>query len=186
MTAKYSYYQLRVAMQQHMIVSLYTEPDEPDAFVSGFVEAITKRHVLLWALTPWGQPDGWCLRRTEDVLQAFIGDDTEIRLQMLLDMEGAAHTPLLPNAFSADDDILRGVLQWAIGAGEIISVITEEDMHTGVVTNVNDLHVTMDLLGFFGKPEGSRQFAIRDIQVVLVDSQEEKMFKRLVRLHKEE
>ena len=186
MAAKYSFYQLRVAMQQHMIVSLYAEADDPEAFISGFVEAVTKRHVLLWTLTPWGQPDGWCLRRTEDVMQVFIGDDTEIRLQMLLDIEGVTHTPLLPEAFDAEDDILRGVLQWALCAGEIISIDTAEDMFTGTVSNVNDLYVTMEIFGFFGKPEGSRQFPIRELQMVTIDSQEEKMYERLNRLQKEE
>jgi len=186
MTAKYSFYQLRVAMQQHMIISLYTEPDDPEAFISGIVEAITKRHVLLWTLTPWGQPDGWCVRRTEDVMQVYIGDDTEIRLQMLLDIEGAPHIPLLPEKIDGEEDILRHVLQWAVGAGEIISIVTEEDMYTGTAANVNDLHISMELLGFFGKPEGNRQFPIRDIQMVMIDTQEEKMFKRLMHLHQEE
>jgi len=186
MTAKYSFYQLRVAMQQHMIVSLYAEADDPEAFFSGFVEAVTKRHVLLWTLTPWGQPDGWCVRRTEDVLQVFIGDDTEIRLQMLLDSEGVTHEKLLPAAIDAEDDILRGVLQWALGAKEIISIVTAEDMFCGTVADVNDLYVTMELFGFFGKLEGSRQFPIRDFQIVTIDTQEEKMYKRLMRISKEE
>lgn len=176
----YSFYKLRVAMQQHMIASLSSEPDDPEAVVSGIVEALSKRHVLLWTLTPWGQPDGWSVRRMEDVQQVFVGDDAEIRLQMLLDMEGVPHTPLRPSPWDGEEDILRNVLQWAVDTGEIITIVTELDMYTGTATNVNDLYVSMDVLDFFGKPEGSRQFSIRDVQIVLIDSQEEKMYKRLI------
>lgn len=183
MAAKYSYYQLRVAMKQQMIASLYTEPDDPDAFISGIVEAVTKRHVLLWSVTPWGQADGWCVRRSEDVQQVFLGDDTEIRLQMLLDMEGITHTPLLPVSLDAEEDILRAVLQWAMEQKQLISLVTAEDMFTGSVLCLNDLRVTVDLLDFFGKPEGSRQFPLRDIQIMLIGSQEEKMYKRLQSYH---
>lgn len=179
MTAKYSYYQLRTAMQQKMVASLYTEPDDPDAFISGIVEAVTKRHVLLWSVTPWGQPDGWCVRRTEDVQQVFIGDDTEIRLQMLLDIGHITHTPLLTKTLEAEDDILRSVLQWELQQDALISLVTADDMYTGTVVSFTDLHVTMDLLDFFGKPDGERQFPLRDIIIVLIETQEEKMYKRL-------
>lgn len=183
MTAKYSYYQLRTAMQQQLVASLYTEPDDADAFISGIVEAVTKRHVLLWTITPWGQTDGWCVRRTEDVQQVFIGDDTEIRLQMLLDMGHVAHKPLLSTALDAEDDILRNVMQWALQQKELISIVTAEDMYTGVIISLNDLRVTMDLLDFFGKPDGERQFPLRDILIALIDTQEEKMYKRMQEMY---
>ncbi len=179
MASKYSYYQLRVACQQHMMASLYTEPDDPDAFSAGYVEAVTQRHVLLWAVTTWGQFDGWCLQRTEDVTQVYMGDDYEVRLQMLLEMDGTVYAQLLDPAPSPDEDLLCRVLQHAQQTGEFVSVMTPEDTYTGRVVQVNDLRATMESLDFFGVPEGAKQFPLREIRVVTYGTQEEKMYKRL-------
>lgn len=179
MASKYSYYQLRTARQQHMIASLYTEPDDPDAFSAGYVEAVTQRHVLLWSVTPWGQPDGWLLRRTEDVLQVFMGDDFEIRLQLLLEMDGAVYAPLLDPASGPEEDLLRRVLQVAEKRGELVSVMTDEDTFTGTIASVDDLRASMEVLDFFGAKDGVRQFPLREMQVVTLGTQEESMYKRL-------
>lgn len=179
MAHKYSFYQLRIACQQHMMASLYVEPDDPDAFHAGYVEAVTPRHVLLWNVTPWGQPDGWLLRRTEDILQVFMGDDFEVRLQLLLEMQGFAHAPLLDPAPPQDGDLLRSVLDHCVRSGAMTSVVSEEETYTGRILQVDDLRATMETLDFFGSGEGQRQFALRDLSLVELDTNEEQMYRRL-------
>lgn len=180
MASKYSFYQLRVACQQHMMASLYTEPDDPDAFIAGYVEAVTQRHVLLWMVTPWGQKDGWMLRRTEDILQVFMGDDYEVRLQMLLEMEDEAYSPLLNPPAGAEEDLLCRMLQHIRAADEVVSLMVgEEDSYTGKIIQLDDLRVSLDLYDFFGAVEGQQQFPLRDIVMVAVGTNEEKMYKRL-------
>lgn len=178
-TNKYSFYQLRVACQQHMMASLYVEPDDPDAFNAGYVEAVTQRHVLLWNVTPWGQPDGWLLRRTEDILQVFMGDDYEVRLQMLVEMQGFAYEALLDPAPDLEDDLQTRMLQAAQAREAIVSVMTAEDTYTGRITYLDDLRVGMDAFDFFGGEDGQRQFPLRDLQMVALDTSEEKMFRML-------
>lgn len=177
--SKYSYYQLRMACQQHMMASLYTEQDDPDAFHAGYVEAVTPRHVLIWCVTPWGEYDGWFLRRTEDILQVFMGDDFEVRLQMLLEMSGVSHTPFFAKEPEPDEDLLRRLLQEAQAENRLVSVMMEEETYTGTVQQVDDLRVSLDTLDFFGAPDGVRQFPLREVQAVSVDTQEEKMYVRL-------
>lgn len=179
MTNRYSYYQLRVACQQHMMASLYVEPDDPDAFNAGYVEAATPRHVLLWNVTPWGQPDGWILRRTEDVLQVFMGDDYEVRLQMLMEMQGFAYAPLLEPAPAPEADLLSAVLQWAVDHKAVVSVMNDDDTFTGRVTYLDDLRIKMEVFDFFGTPEGEKQFPLRDMLMVAVGTSEEVMYEKL-------
>lgn len=179
MANKYSFYQLRIACQQHMIASLYVEPDDPDAFNAGYVEAVTPRHVLLWNVTPWGQPDGWILRRTEDIIQVFMGDDYEIRMQMLVEMQGFAYEQLLSPPPEEDADILVRVLQLAHGKGEVVSIMTAEDTYTGRVIHLDDLRATLEVFDFFGSVEVERQFPLRDMLLVAVGTSEEVMYKRL-------
>ena len=177
--ARYSFYQLRMARQQHMLASLYTEPEDPDAYNAGYIEAVTTRYVLLWNVTPWGQRDGWLLRRTEDILQVFMGDDYEIRLQMLLEMQGETYAPLLDPPPAPEEDLLRRVLKLAMEREEIVSILTAEDTYTGKVLHLDDLRANVEVLDFFGAPDGQRQFPLRDMQVVALDTQEERMFRRL-------
>lgn len=179
MANKYSFYQLRLACQQHMVASLYVEPDDPDAFSAGYVEAVTPRYVLLWNMSPWGQPDGWLLRRTEDVLQVFMGDDFEVRLQLLLEMQGYTHTPLFDPAPGPEDDLLSRMLQLAMERKDVISVMTAEDTFSGRVTHLDDLRAKLDIFDFFGSPEGEKQFPLRDILLVTVGTNDEIMYKRL-------
>ena len=119
MSNRYSFYQLHMACQQRLLASLYTEQEDPDAFNAGYVEAVTPRHVLLWSVTPWGQHDGWILRRTEDILQVYMGDDYEIRLQMLVEIEGESYAPLLETPLAANEDLLRRVLLQAQARGKL-------------------------------------------------------------------
>jgi len=179
MASKYSYYQLRMACQQHVLASLYYEVDDPDAFHAGYVEAVTLKHTLLWCVTPWGQPDGWCLRRTEDIQQVFMGDDFEVRLQMLLEMDGAEHSHFLRSPPSPDDDLLRRTLSQAQSTGELVSIVMEEDAYTGVVLQLDDLRLSVSALDFFGAPEGTRQFPLREIIAITMDTQEERMYMHL-------
>ncbi len=179
MANKYSFYQLRIACQQHMMASLYTEPDDPDAFHAGYVEAVTQRHVLIWSVTPWGQFDGWCLRRTEDILQVFMGDDFEVRLQMLVEMADLQYAPLLDPPPEQDEDLLRRMLSLAQQRQEMISIMTPEDTYTGTILQLDDLRVSMEVLDFFGARDEEKQFPLREMQIVTLDTQEERMYKRL-------
>ena len=63
--------------------------------------------------------------------------------------------------------------------GEIVSILTAEDTYTGKVLHLDDLRANVEVLDFFGAPDGQRQFPLRDMQVVALDTQEERMFRRL-------
>lgn len=179
MPNKYSFYQLRIACQQRMLASLYVDAEDPEAFNAGFVEAVTPRHVLLWNITPWGVPDGWILRRTEDVLQVFMGDDYEVRMQMLLEMQGHVYAPLLNPAPGEEDDLMRRMLQLALETGEVVSIMNAEDTFTGHMRQLDDLRATIEVFDFFGVPDGERQFPLREMTLVAMGTSEEQMYRLL-------
>ena len=108
-----------------------------------------------------------------------MGDDYEIRLQMLVRLEGESYAPLLNPPLAPGEDLLRRVLALALERGEMISVMTAEDTFTGKVASLDDLRVALDLVDFFGEPDSRMQFALRDIQLVGFGTSEEKMFQKL-------
>ena len=80
----YMVYLLRILAAQGALASIYTDPNDPDGFCAGFVEAVDQQHVLMCDLTPWGQIDGWRVRRNSDVIQVLSGEEYEQRLGMLM------------------------------------------------------------------------------------------------------
>ena len=75
----YMVYLLRILAVQGALASVYTDPDDPEGFAAGFIEAVDGQHVLMCDLTPWGQIDGWRVRRNADVLQVLYGEEYEQR-----------------------------------------------------------------------------------------------------------
>ena len=80
MTNGYMVYLLRILAAQGALASVYTDPDDPEGFSAGFVEAVDGQHVLMCDLSPWGQIDGWRVRRNQDVIQVLAGEEYEQRL----------------------------------------------------------------------------------------------------------
>lgn len=166
---------MRVACDHGMIASLYTDLNDPDAFVSGYIEAVTNRHVLLSALTPWGIKDGWLLWRVADVLQVFTGDEYEARLELLTKLRGVKHEPLFESP-PADADLLAYTLKYALENGITISVMTNNDTYSGRVLTLDDLRMSFDAVDFFGTSQRQPTILpVRDIKSVMIATEEEKM-----------
>ena len=70
MTNGYMVYLLRILAAQGALASVYTDPEDPEGFSAGFVEAVDGQHVLMCDLSPWGQIDGWRVRPS--LLHIFI------------------------------------------------------------------------------------------------------------------
>ena len=75
MTNGYMVYLLRILAAQGALASVYTDPEDPEGFSAGFVEAVDGQHVLMCDLSPWGQIDGWRVRRNQDVIQVLAGEE---------------------------------------------------------------------------------------------------------------
>ena len=55
-------------------------------------------------------------------------------------------------------------------------------MITGRVTDLNDLRVTLRLMDFFGRPAEEETIPLRDVEVLSIDTEEERMYELLERL----
>ncbi|MDR1262104.1 MAG: hypothetical protein LBK46_01290 [Oscillospiraceae bacterium] len=177
MPISFAVYQMRNAQAHDLIVSLYTDLNDPDAFCSGYVEQVNAKHVLLAALTPWGHRDGWLLWRVHDVRQVYTGDEYETRLDLLVKLHDETRAPLLPKPASPDADLAHWLLDWAKCERRTISLLTADDTFTGRVTALDDLRVTMNSFDFFGRVlSAPTVMPLRDVESVTVDTEEERMY----------
>lgn len=172
----YMVYLLRILAVQGALASVYTDPEDPEGFSAGFVEAVDGQHVLMCDLTPWGQIDGWRVRRNQDVLQVLSGEEYEQRLAMLLAYHKEYHRCFFTEAPAEDTDLLLSVLLSCREKQQIVSVIVGDDMITGRVVEANGLRMKLQCLDFFGREVETETVTLREIEILEIDTQEEKMY----------
>ena len=181
----YMIYLLRILAAQGALASIYTDPNDPDGFSAGFVEAVDSKHVLMCDLTPWGQIDGWRLRRNSDVIQVLSGEEYEQRLAMLLTHHKQRHKPFFTDYPAEDTVLLLSVLLECRDREEIVSIIIGNEMITGRVLEANGLRVKIRLLDFFGRKAEEEIITLREIEILEIDTQEEKMYAVLEEMEKQ-
>ena len=175
-TNGYMIYLLRILAAQGALASLYTDPDDPEGFSAGFVEAVDATHVLMCDLTPWGQIDGWRVRRNSDVIQVLSGEEYEQRLAMLLSYHKQHHRPFFTDYPEEDTDLLLSVLLSCKAREAIVSVVMGSEMITGRVLEANGLRARIRVLDFFGRPAEEEVVTLREIEILEIGTQEESMY----------
>ena len=175
-TNGYMIYLLRILAAQGALASLYTDPDDPEGFSAGFVEAVDATHVLMCDLTPWGQVDGWRVRRNSDVIQVLSGEEYEQRLAMLLSYHKQHHRPFFTEYPEEDTDLLLSVLLACKTREAIVSVVMGSEMITGRVLEANGLRARIRVLDFFGRPAEEEVVTLREIEILEIGTQEESMY----------
>jgi hypothetical protein len=178
----YIQYLLHLVAAQGALASIYTDPGDPDGFFAGFLESVGPRHFLMAEVTPWGRLDGWRVRRTQDAFQILLGEEYEARLQILMKHYGEKHEALFAVPPPDEEDILFAVLEKCRRENRVISLVVGDDMITGRVTEVNQLRLKLAALSFLGADAGMEQLTLREIDMVSIDSQEERMYETLEQL----
>ena len=181
----YMIYLLRILAAQGALASLYIDPNDPEGFSAGFVEAVDGAHVLSCDLTPWGQIDGWRVRRNSDVLQVLAGEEYEQRLGMLLAYHKQRHRCFFTEEPAEDTDLLLSVLLACKAREQIVSIIIGNEMITGRVLEANGLRVKIRLIDFFGRPAEEETVTLREIESLEIDTHEEKMYAALEDLERQ-
>ena len=172
----YMIYLLRILAAQGALASIYTDPNDPDGFCAGFVEAVDNNHVLMCDLTPWGQIDGWRVRRNSDVLQILSGEEYEQRLGMLMAHHKQHHKAFFTDYPAEDTDLTLSVLLECKNRNEIVSIIIGNEMITGRVVEANGLRVKLRIFDFYGREAEMETVTLREIEILEIDTQEEKMY----------
>ncbi len=185
MNNAYMVYLLRILAAQGALASLYTDPNDPEGFCAGFVEAVDGAHVLSCDLTPWGQIDGWRVRRNSDILQVLAGEEYEQRLGMLMAHHKQRHRCFFTEEPAEDTDLLLSVLLACKGRGQIVSIIIGNEMITGRVSEANGLRVKLRLIDFWGREAEEETITLREIEILEIDTQEEKMYAVLEELERQ-
>lgn len=178
---KYAAYQLRNLMNEGLIASIFTDPNNPDDFIAGYVLAVNQRTTLVHSLTPFGKPDGFFAIRLNAILEIQHDSAYAERLSLLLRLTGQNHP--LPQVRDEDDGLVY-LLGMASRQGKAVTLWTASESYSGFVTQVNDLFLQMEPVDFLGRRCAPMSFRVADIEMVSLGSEEERMFELLEDHHR--
>lgn len=173
----YTVYQLREYSREKVITSLFTDPENPDDFIAGYVRVAGDRQCLVESVSPYGWFDGWYAVRNSCVNEVAYDALYAQRLELLLKMNRAVNC-ILPEP-APDDDIILHTLTWAQEHSRVVTVWTHTEAFTGFVEQADDLYVTIGVLDFLGKNPMPARLSLRNIELMSVGAEEERMFEQL-------
>ena len=170
---------MRALKETGDIASVYTQMENPDNFYIGYVTHMSARHFAMRALDIDGSHDGWLIGRCADVVQVIAGDDYEVRMKWLETLleKSATDDPLGEDC----DDLFAGYARAAMESGQAITLWAEDadEEMSGFVRQVDDLHITLAALDFFGQDAGERVVSLSQLELMSIDALEERMIMRM-------
>ncbi|MBR0464291.1 MAG: hypothetical protein IJJ23_07890 [Clostridia bacterium] len=173
----YLHYQLSEYKNRGEMVSLFVDDENPDDFIAGYVLGLNYRQVVIRSVSPVGRYDG-LMGVSLGIVGAAIGEDEyALRLSRLLRLR--AEEPGLPFACEPEEDLFHALLRLARDSGRVVTCWSGDSEITGFVAGVDDLRVRLDALDFFGQNPQPVTLVLRDIDMISLDAEDERMYELL-------
>lgn len=180
---------LKQSMVEKVIVSIFSNRNQPDACSVGYVEAITEDQVLLNHVTPTGLADGIVIRRLEDVFRVDINGLYEQKLHRLYFLQHQSHQTLLLDPANTETNLFNEILIQAQKLGLIVNVCIDEtetqDNIIGLTKEVSKFEVVISRISEYGLVDGESILLLDDIVKLNCDTDEEHILKLLYQDNKD-
>ena len=175
---------LQKSRENESPVALYSNVENPRAFLAGWVEAVSNDHVVLRHLSPEGRYDGYVLKYLDSIFRV----DTEGRyLERLSFLFGARKQEfarrLMPD-LDADANLIPEILSAAQNADMMVTIeIAAEDIENGSIKDIGFDTVSLDVFDHYGVIDREATIHLEAISEVRVDSERLQSLKLLSRWH---
>lgn len=168
--------QLTEALASNCLVSVHSNPNDPDACSVGYVDTVTSIHVRLRSVTPRGQVMGYEVRRLEDVHKVETDGPYERRVAKLVSGDGQVFSDARA-ALGRCGDLITDMVETARDGGHVVTLFlpSHDDDVTGYVTMTTDLRVTVSPIHRFGADMEAKSIPWRDVQGVDFETEEEQI-----------
>ncbi len=171
-------YQLRLFKDAGVLASLFIDPQNPDDFIAGYVEAVSQRLVMILSVSPFGRYDGHIAVRTADVSFLMGEDDYSLRLARLLTVRGVRRPTLIEP--TDGEDLIHAMCRYAQANDTVITLWAEDDAeHVGRVLQLDDMRVTIGELDYFGQDPRPATFRLRELTMASVGSEDDLLYQAL-------
>jgi len=174
---------LRMSLDSHKIITLFTNDLDPNQFTCGIVAALSETGVVFSRIDLYGSNDGIaCL--PVDIIYRVEADTPLIqRVATLWKLNGEENTVYE----SSGNELLRGFLKQAYSAQKVVSMEIMDSRRydvCGLIGNLDETFVNVNLLDGNGNPMGASLVLIESITQVVMDAKEEHTIQRLYEYQK--
>ena len=171
-------YQLRLFRELGVLTSLFIDPQNPEDFIAGFVEAVNSRQVMLRAVSPFGRFDGFIVTRLSDIDLIMGEDDYSVRLTRLLKARGEQPEDVID--VEEGEDLIHAVCRKAQAEDAVATLWLNDDVeHVGRILELNDMRVTIGELDYFGRDPRPLTLTLREVTMASVGSEDDKLYQLL-------
>ena len=181
-TSGYIGYQLKELLKGNLIGSVFTDPNNPEDFIAGYVQSVGAKSTLVASITPYGQPDGFFGVKLPAVLEVQYDNAYAERLQLLMRLNNVriGRMEIMP-----EEDAVSRLFMLSLTTGCAVTLWTATESYPGFVTQLNDLFVEIQTVDFMGERCPPMSFRLIDIEMVSIGSEEERMYEKLDNYHHE-
>lgn len=171
-------YQLRMFKELGVLTSLFIDPQNPDDFVAGFVEAVNQRQVMLRSVSPFGKFDGFIVTRLNDIDLIMGEDDYSLRLSRLLRARG--EQPADTIEIDENEDLIHAVCKKGAKEDLVVTLWLQDNAeHVGRVIQLDDMRVTIGELDYFGRDPRPLTLTLREITMASIGSEDDNIYQLL-------
>lgn len=170
--------QLIEYMKTHKNVSIYTNQNNTDTFINGYVIGVDDHDFLISSYTPNGAYDGYIMRPIEDVFQIQVDTKYNIAMTQLIE-----DTVSCEDFCAPEEELLISVfLRWIKRKGLVLSVrlYQSESLDiSGYIEEVNEQTCVIRLLDLYGQEDGKTVIDLDCITEVYCDTDTEQRIQKL-------
>lgn len=171
-------YQLRLFKEMGVLTSLFIDPQNPEDFIAGYVEAVNQRQVMLRSVSPFGRFDGFIVTRLADIDLIMGEDDYSIRLSRLIQARG--EQPIDSIDVDEGEDLVHAVCRKAVNDNSVVTLWLHDDIeHVGRVLQLDDMRVTIGELDYFGRDPRPLTLTLREIEMASIGSEDDNIYQLL-------
>ncbi|MCC8166426.1 MAG: hypothetical protein LIQ31_09805 [Planctomycetes bacterium] len=172
---------LREAQREKQLVCIFRDPSDLRRFAVGFVEAVSDSDYTLQQIDPDGNPDGLDIGSIDDIIE--IRKESRYARQIALLMEKEEEPAITkpaqgwsgtPNPESCLDEVLRRSLIEKLVVNILLATGDDELRFYGIVRELTDTHVRVDVLSDDGEPDGTSVVRLDDIAGLQVNTRDER------------
>ncbi len=175
---------LQKAKDNENLVALYTNIENPRAFLAGWVEAVSNEHVVLRHLSPEGRYDGYVLKYIDSIFRVDAEGRYIERLAFLFGARKQEFPARWMPETDAETNLIPEILAAAQAGEMMVGIeIAADDMEHGAVREVGFDTVTLEVFDHYGAIDREATVHLESISEVRVDSERLQSLKMLSRWH---
>ena len=138
-------------MEQKKFLTIYENGNLEEGY-TGLVLQTSDNEILMKNIDFYGNEDGYCVRRIENIVCYNTGGMDIYRKRQL--WEEKKHSHVMENFFVEEENLMTGMLAYAIKNREPVFAFCEECVYAGWVCGYSDEIVILNELTPYGEDEG--------------------------------